>query len=82
MTDNEKNNYVAKLIADMLHLPLGDPPPNLETNESVEDWTKINAGNTTMRDLDEIFRLNTLPMRFESKLIKTRKLWNFVMEQL
>ena len=82
MTDAEKHGYVARTVADLLRIPVGDPAPTLDNDQDVEEWTKTAAGLTNMRDLDEVFRFNNLPLRFESKLVKIRKLWNFILLQV
>ena len=82
MTDAEKYCYVARTVADLLRIPVGDPAPILSNDQDIEEWVKTAAAKTNMRDLDEVFRFNTLPLRFESKLVKTRKFWNFILLQV
>ena len=88
MTQGEQNSYIAKTIMDLLKLPpieaLVNPDGSivLDSDDDVEQWVAVAAGKTNMRDLDVIFNLNNMALRFESKVVKTRKLWAFIRDQL
>jgi hypothetical protein len=83
LSDVEKMAYAAGMVLVLLGLdtienPIIPHPPTVD----VIPWCAAVAGLTNMKDLDLVCKSHNLPMRFEAKPIKVKRILQFALDQV